>query len=104
LLNTRAERSTDRQSDIIVQATLALVRRGDSVACSPDLEGARAGAALALSTVVLGTLGRANGARFFVVIFKLIDKKPLVSPRALDMVEMNTPKSEHKLFGRAMIV
>jgi hypothetical protein len=75
---------------------LALLRRGDSVACSLDPEGARAGAALALalSTVVLGTLARANGARLFTIFFELIDEETLASPRALDMVDINAPKSE----------
>lgn len=73
----------------MVQAMLALVRRRDSVPCSPDLEVAHAGVALALSTVVLGTFARANGARLFGVCFELIDKESLASPRALDMVEMN---------------
>lgn len=95
IVKSRAERSADRQSDIMVQAMFALVRRGDYVPCSPDLEGARAGAALALSTVVSGTLGRANKARLFAVFFALIDEVILASPRSLDMVEMNAPKSEY---------
>lgn len=95
IVKSRAERSTDRQSDIMVQAILALVRRGDSIACSPDLEGARVAAALALSMVVLGTLGRANGARLFAVFFELIAEVILASPRALDMVEVNSTKREY---------
>lgn len=39
----------------------------------------------------------ANGARLFAVFFESIDKETLASPRALDMVEMNAPKSEYKL-------
>lgn len=77
----------------MVQAMLEFVRRDDSTACSPDLEGARVGAALALSTVVLGTLGRANGPRLFAVIFELIDEVIPVSPRALDMIKMNAPRA-----------
>lgn len=93
IVKSRAERSADRQSDIMVQAMFALVRRGDYVPCSPDLEGARAGAALALSTVVLGTLGRANRPRLVAVIFELIDEVIPVSPRALDMIKMYAPRA-----------
>ncbi|KAJ6086547.1 hypothetical protein N7467_005461 [Penicillium canescens] len=78
----------------MVQAMLAVV-------CSPDSEGVRAGAALALSTVVLGTLARANGARLFAIFFDFIDEETLASPGALDVVEMNAPKSEelYNCFG-----
>jgi hypothetical protein len=94
IVKSRADRSTDKQSDIMVQAMLALVRRGDSVTCSPDSEGVRAGAALAFWTVVLGTLARANGARLFATSFDSIDEEILASPEALDMVEVTASQSE----------
>ena len=52
IVKSRAERSTDRQSDIMVQAILVVFGQGDSVAWSSD--GARVGAESSLSMVVLG--------------------------------------------------
>jgi hypothetical protein len=69
MVKSSAERSTDRQSDIMVQAMVAVERRGDSV----DEEGA--GAGVALSTVLPGGSVR-----------ELDVEETLSSPRVLDIV------------------
>jgi hypothetical protein len=69
IVKSRAERSTDRQSDIMVQAIVAVVRRGDSA----DEDGA--GAGVSLSTVLPGGSVR-----------ELDVEETLASPRALDIV------------------
>jgi hypothetical protein len=81
IVKSRAERSTDRQSDIIVQEMVAVVRRGDSA----DDEGACAG--VALSTTLPGGSMRGSEVRLFVMDFGLDIENILVSLKTLDIVK-----------------